>query len=74
MADICQRTLYSVVTPGGILPRHAEYQIGDLLRDARSSRPLPDIGPLLRDELTVPGEQRIGTAWRIVKYRTYSNT
>jgi len=32
--------LDSVVTPGDILPRHAEYQIGDLLRDARSTRSL----------------------------------
>jgi len=53
VADISQCALYSVVTPGGILPRHAEHQIGDLLRDAGSTRSLPGIGPLLRDELTV---------------------
>jgi len=65
VADISQRALYSVGTPGGILPRHAEYQIDDLLREARSPRPLPVIGPLLRDELTVPGEQRIGCHQRL---------
>ena len=65
MTEIGESTLYSVVTPGGILPRHAEYQIGDLLRDARSTRSLPGIDPLLRDELTVPGEQRIGCHQRL---------
>ena len=56
VADISQRALYSVATPGGILPRHAKYQIDNLLRDSGPTRSLPGIGPLLRDELTVPGE------------------
>jgi len=57
MTKIGESTLYSIVTPGGILSRHAEYQIGDLLREARPTWSLPGIGPLLRDELPVPGEQ-----------------
>ena len=58
-ADISKCTLYSVVSPGDILPHHAYYQIGDLLRDAGSTQPLPGIGLLLRDELTVPGKKTI---------------
>ncbi|MEA2078258.1 MAG: hypothetical protein U9P00_00065, partial [Pseudomonadota bacterium] len=30
----------------------------DVFRDAESTQPLPDIGPLLRDKLTVLGKQR----------------
>ena len=65
VTEIGERTLDSIVTPGSILPRHAEYQIGDLLRDRRSTGPLPGIGPLLRDELPVPSEQRIGRHQRL---------
>ena len=35
------------------------------MRDARSTRSLPGIGPLLRDELTVPSKQRIGCHQRL---------
>ncbi len=59
VSEIGECALDSVVTPGDILPRHAEYQIGDLLRDVRSTRSLPGIGPLLRNELTVPSKQSI---------------
>lgn len=36
--------LYSVVAPEYVLPRHEQYQIRDLLRDAGSSRILPGMG------------------------------
>ena len=65
VTEIVEYALDSVVTPGGVLPRHEEYQIGDLLREARSNGSLPGIGPLLRDELPVPGEQRIGCHQRL---------
>ena len=48
------------VTPRGILPHHADYQLGDRLRDQRSTGSVPGIRPLLRDELTVLHEHRIG--------------
>ena len=32
VAEIAESTLDSILTPGGILSRHAEYQIGNLLR------------------------------------------
>ena len=34
VTKIGECALDSAVTPGSIIPRHAEYQIGDLLRDA----------------------------------------
>jgi hypothetical protein len=55
----------SIVTPGSILPRHAEYQIGDLLRDPRSTYSLLGIDPLLRDPLPMPGKRRVGCHQRL---------
>ena len=63
--EIAESAFDSIVAPGDILPRHAEYQIADLLRGAGSTRSRPGIGPLLRDKLTVPGEQRIGCHQRL---------
>ena len=70
MTKIGQSALNSILTPGGILPRHAKYQIGDLLREAWSTRSVPGKGPLLRDELPVLDEQRIGCHQRpqFIKY------
>lgn len=65
VAEINERTLDSVVTPGGILPRHAEYQIGYLLRNARLAGSLLGIRLLLRDELPIPGKQYIGCHQRL---------
>ena len=63
--EIGECALDTVVAPGDILPRHAYYQIGDLLRDAGATRSLPGLDPLLRDELTVPSDQCIGCHERI---------
>ena len=65
VTEIGECALDSVIAPGDILPRHASHQIGDLLRNARSTPPLPGIGPLLGDEIAVPGKQRIGCHKRL---------
>ena len=59
VAEIGERALDSIIAPGDILPRHAQYQIGDLLCYAGSPWTLPRISPFLRDELTVPGKKGI---------------
>ena len=59
VTGIGERSLDSVVAPGDILPRHVEYQIGDLSHDVRSIRSLPGTSPLLRNELTVPSKKGI---------------
>ncbi len=47
VAEIGESTLDSIVTPGGILSCHAEYQIGNLLRYAGPTWSLPGKGPFL---------------------------
>ena len=59
MTEIGECALYAIVTPLGIIPRHAEYQVGDLLRNARSTRPLPCICPLFFNKFAVSREQCI---------------
>src|SRR5437868_14117554 len=60
MPEVLQRTADSRITPGRILLRHPHDQPADLREDARTARSARRVGPLARDELAVPAQDRIG--------------
>ena len=56
VANIGQCTLYSIITPGGVLASMLNTK-SVILPDTGSAWPLPGIGPLPGYELAMPGKQ-----------------
>ena len=60
MPDVLQGTLDSAVSPPGILSGHPDRQRLDYLHNPTSPWQAAPAGPFLRDELSVPKEDRVG--------------
>ena len=59
MTQISKRSLNPRIAPPGVLRRHAENELANLAMHARSAGPSFPPGPLLRDQFTVPAEDRV---------------
>jgi hypothetical protein len=59
MSEVLQGALDSTVAPGGILPRHPDGQLTDLTEHAGASHSPSLSGPLPRDELPMPAQERV---------------
>jgi hypothetical protein len=62
ITDVCERSLNSIITPGGILAREAENEIDDDLADSWTAGiPGLTIGviPFLSDQRPMPPQNRI---------------
>ena len=59
MTQIPKRSLNPRIAPPRVLRRHAENELANLAMHARSAGPPSPPGPLLRDQLTMPAQDRV---------------
>jgi hypothetical protein len=59
MTQIPKRPLNPRIAPPRVLRRHAENELANLAMHARSAGPPSPPGPLLRDQFTMPAQDRV---------------
>src|SRR2546426_10330373 len=62
MAQVRQRPLDPSIAPGGVLFRHADHELLDLLGDTRSAQRAPLLAPikLLDNKVAIPAQESLG--------------